>query len=481
MIPFATRLAALVKESPSAPAVTDAGGTLSRNDLDRRSNQWARALEARGVRQGDIVSICLPSDARFLVAAWAVWKVGATPQPLSQRVVPHELREIVALTAPALLIGTPPEGVDVPVWDLTGAEGLSDDPVPPQVAPSWKAPTSGGSTGRPKVILSTTPADAEPLQQLGALLRVREGDVLLAPAPLHHNGPFLAASLTTLRGGHVVLMERFDPDRALSLVEQHRVGWIYGVPTIMSRIAKLPASVTAAADLSSVHTLFHMAAPCAPWLKHWWIDRLGAEAVWELYAGTEVQAITVIGGAEWLERPGSVGRALVGEVSVLDAEGRPVPPGEVGEIYLRSSTGEPTYRYLGGTAKCRDGWESLGDVGHLDADGYLYLSDRAADMVLVGGVNVYPAEIEAALDAHPAVATSCVVGLPHEDLGNVLHAVIQVTGELEDEEILAFLAERLAPHKRPRSLSRSDVPLRDEAGKVRRSAVRAACLEGVPA
>ncbi len=471
MTPFATRLAALVAEDPAAPAVTDATGTLTRVDLDRRSNRWARALEARGVREGDIVSICLPSDARFLVAAWAVWKVGATPQPLSSRLVPHELHEILALTQPTFVFDT----------DLDGWDDFSDAPVAPRVAPSWKAPTSGGSTGRPKVILSTSPADADSLEQLAAVLRVRERDVLLTPAPLHHNGPFLSASLTLLRGGHVVLMERFDPEHALALIEHHRVGWVYAVPTIMSRIAKLPVQVTAAADLTSVHTLFHMAAPCAPWLKHWWIDRLGADAVWELYAGTEVQAITVISGTDWLQRPGSVGRPLIGEIAILDEAGAPLPTGEIGEVFLRPSNGLPTYRYLGGTAKAVDGWESLGDLGHLDADGYLYLSDRAADMVLVGGINVYPAEVEAALDAHPAVASSCVVGLPDEDLGNRLHAVIQLTADLDDADLLAFLADRLAPHKRPRTLSRSDVPLRDDAGKVRRSAVRAACLEGVPA
>ncbi len=167
MTPFATRLQALVRADAAAPAVTDRTGTLSRADLDRRSNQWARALLLRGVDEGDIVSICLPSDARFLVAAWAVWKVGATPQPLSARLVPNELREILALTRPALVLGTPPTDVSADTWDLTGADDLSDAPLPPRTAPCWKAPTSGGSTGRPKVILSTSPADAEPLEQLG--------------------------------------------------------------------------------------------------------------------------------------------------------------------------------------------------------------------------------------------------------------------------------------------------------------------------
>lgn len=474
MTPFAVTLAALAERAPDAPAVTDSSRTLSRRELDLQSNSWARALLRQGVQEGDIVSICLPSDATMLVAAWAVWKVGATPQPLSSRIVAHELREIIELTRPALLIGQAPEGIEVPAW--VPADEDSDEPVPTRVSPSWKAPTSGGSSGRPKVILSTTAAHTEPLVALAGLLRISEHDTALIPAPLQHNGPFLSAALTVLSGGHVVVMTRFDPLDALELVTRHRASFVYAVPTIMSRIAKHPEA--AAADLSSVHTLFHMAAPCPTWLKHWWIDKIGPAAVMELYAGTEVQAITVIDGTEWLERPGSVGRAVLGEVSVQREDGSPTAAGEVGEVFLRSPNG-PTYRYLGGTARVRgDGWESLGDLGHLDADGYLFLSDRSADMVLVGGVNVYPAEVEAALDAHPAVVSNCVVGLPDDDLGNRLHAVVQLAADVEDAELLAFLAERLAPHKRPRSFSRSADPLRDDAGKVRRSAVRAALLEG---
>lgn len=473
--PFAASLARLVAQRPDAPAVTDASGSLSRADLDRESNRWARAMADRGVTEGDIVSIVLPSDRRFVVAAWAAWKLGATPQPLSSRIAPQELRDIVEVTGARLVVGTPPAGVPAPTWDLTDADAYDDGPLPLAVAPSWKAPTSGGSTGRPKVIVSTTPALTEPLLALAALLRLSEDDVALAPAPLHHNGPFLCTTLALLSGAHVVLMERFEPVRMLELVTEHRVTWVYAVPTIMSRVAKAPAGALEAADLSTVRTLWHMAAPCAEWLKRWWIDRLGPDAVWELYAGTEVQAITVISGSEWLEHPGSVGRTVVGEMRVLDPDGAPCPPGVVGEIFLRSTSG-PTYRYLGGEAKVRDGWESLGDLGWADADGYLYLSDRVTDMVLVGGVNVYPAEIEAALDAHPGVLSSCVVGLPDDDLGNTLHAVVQTVGGVTDEELAAFLQPRLAPHKRPRTFEHVDEPLRDDAGKVRRSAVRAARL-----
>ncbi len=471
---FAAALRDLARTDPAAPAVTDDHGTLTRADLNATSDAWARAMLDRGVHCGDIVSICLPSDRSFLTAAVAAWKVGAIPQPLSTKIAPAELQEIVALSRPALLVGD--AGIDVPAWNPLDEDLPRAEPLPDATSPSWKAPTSGGSTGRPKVILTTSPSELERVAPLAEALRIGASEVALIPAPLHHNAPFLGATMTLLQGGHVVLMRRFDPTRTLDLVAQHSVTWVYAVPTIMSRIAKLPADALDAADLSTVRTLFHMAAPCPPWLKQWWIDRVGGDAVWELYAGTEAQAVTLISGTEWLDHPGSVGRVVMGEMVVLDENGDRVGPGQIGEIFMRSGTPEPTYRYLGGTARQRDGWESLGDMGWMDADGYLYLSDRKTDMVLVGGVNVYPAEVESALDAHPSVISSCVVGLPDDDAGNCLHAVVQLSAPVSDAELSAFLADRLAPHKRPRTFERVDEPLRDEAGKVRRSAVREARL-----
>jgi bile acid-coenzyme A ligase len=474
---FAEALRWLTEEAPAAAIVTDAAGTMSRLELDTLSNQWARALAEKGVREGDLVSICLPSDRRFIVASWAVWKLGATPQPLSSRIVPAELEAILEVSSPSVVIAESALTDAVACWDTTGAGALSVDPLPTKISPSWKAPTSGGSTGRPKVILATSPATVEPLLELAKLFRIRRGEVLLTPAPLCHNAPFLTTTLAVLSGGHAVVMPRFDAATTVRLIEKHQVGWLYAVPTIMNRIAKLPADVLDAADLSSVRTMFHMAAPCAEWLKRWWIDRLGAEAVWELYAGTEVQAITMIDGVEWLTRPGSVGKTVVGRIQILDEDGQPASEGVAGEIFMRPANDAPTYRYLGATARAVNGWESLGDLGWMDSDGYLYLSDRMADMVLVGGINVYPAEVEAAVEAHPLVESCCVIGLPDDDLGSRLHAVVHVSADVADDELAMFVAERLAPHKRPRSYERSDVPLRDDAGKMRRSAVRESRLD----
>ena len=222
----------------------------------------------------------------------------------------------------------------------------------------------------------------------------------------------------------------------------------------------------------SVHTFWPLT------LKEAWIELVGAETVWELYGGTELQALTSISGTEWIGHRGSVGRVVAGEMAVLDDDGKPCPPGVVGEIYMRPKPGNaPTYRYVGSTAKSREGWDSLGDLGWFDEDGYLYLADRRVDMFTLGGRNVYPAEIENALSEHPAVLSCLVVGIPHEDSGQVPHALIHTDDrDLDEAAVRAFVAERLADYKVPRSVEFVDTPLRDDAGKARRTAVRDAVI-----
>jgi bile acid-coenzyme A ligase len=247
---------------------------------------------------------------------------------------------------------------------------------------------------------------------------------------------------------------------------------------MMLRIWRLPEEERLARDVSSLDGILHLGAPCPPWLKHAWIDWLGPERVWELYAGTEAQGVTIISGQEWLDHPGSVGQVREGSMKICDADGNELPAGEVGELWMRIDTDRPSsYRYIGAEARSRDGWESLGDLGSIDADGYLHLSDRMADMILSGGSNVYPAEVEAALDEHPAVSSCAVIGLPDEDMGNLVHAIVHLgvadgAAEPTDAELREFLAERLVGYKIPRTFERVDQPVRDDAGKVRRSALR---------
>jgi bile acid-coenzyme A ligase len=278
-----------------------------------------------------------------------------------------------------------------------------------------------------------------------------------------------------LSGSTVVLLERFDAEATLAAIEEHRADVVYLVPTMMKRILRLPDEVRLRYDLSSLRVVWHLAEPCPQWLKQAWIDWLGPERIVELYAGTEGQAITTIIGTEWLEHRGSVGRVVTGEIKICDENGNELPAGEQGEVWLRASHRDtPTYQYLGAEAKRLDGgWESLGDMGWFDVDGYLYLGDRLADMILTGGSNVYPAEVESALQEHPAVKSVVVIGLPDEDRGNSVHAIVEADpAQVSVSELLEFAAERLAKYKLPRTVEYVDTPLRDEAGKVRRSTLR---------
>jgi bile acid-coenzyme A ligase len=249
---------------------------------------------------------------------------------------------------------------------------------------------------------------------------------------------------------------------------------MYLVPTMMSRIWRLPDEVKARYDVSSLRMVWHLAAPCPPWLKEAWMGWLGPDVIMELYGGTEGQAVTIITGREWLEHRGSVGKVAFGQMQVFGAEGQPLPAGETGEIYMRRPEGSPpSYHYRGATARTLPGgWESLGDIGWFDADGYLYLADRRTDMILVGGSNVYPAEIEAALDEHPLVASSAVVGLPDEEMGSRLHAIVQPRPGLSEEALREHLRPLLVGYKQPRTYEFVEANIRDDAGKVRRTQLR---------
>ena len=472
---FLSVLRQLAEADPGRPALTHADQTLTRAEFTERVERLAALFADRGVGEGSAVTIGLPNSIGFVESMFAAWAVGAVPQPISHRLPPPERSAIVDLADPALVVGVPEsESAARPALASVPPQ-LPAGSFTPAVSPVLRLIASGGSTGRPKLIAATAPALFESVSGLGALTRMRPGGCVLIPGPLSHNGPFLSATGGMVLGNHVVLMSRFDPAETLRLIEQHEVNWLLLAPTMMVRIWRLPEAVRLAADVSSLEVAFHMAAPCPAWLKQAWIDWLGPQKVLELYGGTELQAMTVITGTEWLDHRGSVGRPVIGEIQIRDFDGRPVPAGEEGEIWMRRGPGAPPpYRYIGATARSApDGWESLGDIGHLDADGYVYVTDRLADMILVGGANVYPAEIEAALDEHPAVQSCCVIGLPDDDLGNIPYAIVELSGPVSDQDLTAHLRQRLAPYKLPRVIERVTGPLRDDAGKFRRSALRA--------
>ena len=491
-VSFAKRLGDLAALDPDRPALTVGTRSLSRLELDRASNRFARGLAERGVGKGDLVTIALPNSIEWFVATAACWKLGAIPQPVSSRLPGPELAAVVELADPPVVIGADParlpgheclarEDVAAAIAGtlacLVGAPDLApsplDDPLPDVVSDAWKAPTSGGSTGRPKLIVSGDPSlvdlEAGPPLQLGA------DGALVMPGPLYHNGPLVWSCHALLWGNHVVVLERFDAEGTLAAIAAHRAHVVYLVPTMMKRILRLPDDVRLGFDLSSLQVVWHLAEPCPAWLKEQWIDWLGPEKIYELYGGTEGQLATVITGVEWLAHRGSVGRPTTGSVKVCDADGNELPAGEQGELWLKSAREKPAYRYVGADARSMaGGWESLGDIGWVDEDGYVYLGDRLSDMILTGGANVYPAEIEAALNEHPLVRSCAVIGLPDDDLGNVVHAIVEADPNLVSaDDLRAHLADRLVRYKVPRTFELVDVPLRDDAGKVRRAALRA--------
>jgi bile acid-coenzyme A ligase len=466
-------LSVLAGRDPDRPALVNGERSITRGELERRSNRRARGFAALGVGVGDFVCIALPNGVEFVESVFATWKLGAVPQPISWHLPAAERAAILELARPALVVGGEPrDGPGVPRgWEPDGA--LSDAPLPERVSPHRKVMTSGGSTGRPKLIVDTSPARIDP--DLSAYT-LAPGTRVLIPGPLYHAAPFISCFSTIMVGGFAVLMSRFDPEEALRLIEAHRVQFVTFVPTMLHRIWRLGPECRARHDLSSLERVGSGGAKCPAWLMRAWIDWMGAEKMIDAYGASEGIVRTVITGPEWLEHEGSVGRPLEGwKVRVLDADGRDLPPGEVGEVYVLPPGGQgSTYFYIGEARArvSRDGWETLGDLGYLDADGYLYLVDRRTDLIVTGGANVYPAEVEAALDAHPAVRSCAVIGLPDDDLGARVHAIVQRDGAVDAEGLRAHLRERIDRYKIPRSFEFVEEPLRDDAGKLRRWQLR---------
>jgi bile acid-coenzyme A ligase len=472
--PIVTAIRRFAELRPDEVVIIDHEGSVTRRELESRTNRLARAYAALGVTQDDFITIGLPNGIPFLENVIAAWKLGATPQPVSFRLPERELASIIAVAGSTLVVGLDARGVvpSVPAGYQPDSS-LSDEPLPVLVSKAWKAPTSGGSTGTPKVIVSSAPAVIDALVPLMPLLKMTPGGVKLTAAPLSHNIGIMFTAGPLMTGGTVVVAPKFDAAATLELIDRYHVDWTCLVPTMLHRIAKLPDEVRARYDLSSLGAIATGGAMTPAWLKEFWVDWLGGDRLLEFYSATESQAIVTADGNEWMSHPGTVGTVKVGELEVRDPEGTVVADGTVGELWMRRGPGAPpAYLYRGADAKAdAAGWETVGDMGRME-DGYLYLSDRKVDMVTVGGYNVYPAEVEGALEEHPLVLSCCVFGIPDEDFGSVLHAVVQTSGEVSDDELLAHLRERIVSYKLPRSFERATTPIRDDAGKVRRSILR---------
>jgi bile acid-coenzyme A ligase len=451
------------------PALTVDEHTLTFRELDLMTERAGHALLRLGVRVGDRVTLALPNSVEFIVAAIAILKVGASIAPVSHRLPLIERQAIIDLARPSLVIGVDP--AEHPgqrcVRQLEIGAGEDVARLPTAVSDTWKVTTSGGTSGRPKLIITTTPALVD-LEAKPDYLLPKRG-VVLIPGPLYHTAPFTQSLLALFHGTHVIIESRFDAQLTMELLERHKVNFVLLVPTMMNRIWKLPAAQRDR-DLSALTTVFHMAARCPMWLKQAWIDWLGPERIFELYGASDSPANAIISGSEWLAHPGSVGRPALGEMCIRDPDGRTLQPHQLGEIWMRPPAGVPSRALVvGAETASQDGWTTVGDLGWMDEDGYLYIADRRSDMIVTGGENVFAAEVEAALDRHEGVLSSAVVGLPDDDLGQRVHAVVEVADGVTEEHLRRHMAEHLARYKTPRSYELTNWPLRDDAGKIRKS------------
>ena len=465
-----TRLADL---APERVVVTGADGVLTARDLDRRSNAFARAFVDLGVRRDDLVTVALPSSVEAVVVCCAVWKAGATPQPVTADADEAELAAVVRLARPALVVGRTADGSDAPVTCLPRGwvppPGTGDGPLADVWSRSWKAPTSSGSTGSPKVVVAAAPALVDPSRPAAPFLPL--DGVQLVVAPITGSAAFTYAFRGLVTGHALVLLPtpdlgaRPDPRAVLAALVGHRVTWVQLSPAVLGDLVRLPRAERDAADLSTLRTVLHLGARCDEEVKREAIAWLGGPRVIEVYAGSESQGLTVIDGQEWLAHPGSVGRGAGGtQLRVRRPDGSPAAPGEVGVVWLRRP-GAATYSYLGAVSR-RDaaGWDTLGDLGRLDHDGYLHVLDRTGSTVVRGERVVACAEIEHLLERHPAVSGAAV----RVTARGGLIATVDVTGTSVTREELLRWCVATDVDLAPTMLHLVDEAVRSTAGKVRR-------------
>jgi len=457
--------------------------TLTRAQLRQQSNALAGLLIDQGVAVGDLVPIILPTSVDFLVATTAIYKAGGSPMPVSHRLPESECQRLLELAKPKVVFAQRDWGFPS-VYMTTAASAETQGAAAEQAAAHRvasdpiKALCSGGSTGKPKLILTrgpfTVPLGENPI---GLALRFEASDLKYSPGPLYHNGPFWFSLNMLLSGGGILLNERFDAHRCLELIEQQRPTVLNLVPTMMQRMLHDP--LWHHVDWSSVRIVWHLAAPCPAWAKEGFIDALGGEKILELWAATESTGMTALDGNEWLTHRGSVGKSVATDILIVDEARRPLPPGEIGEIFTRFAGQAANYHYLGADPleTVQDGYASVGDLGWLDDEGYLYLADRRTDLIISGGANIYPAEVESVISQHPAVRDVAVIGLKDPDLGRRVHAIVELYDKSEAvsaDDLRRLCETQLVRYKVPRNIEFVPALPRNEAGKITRSALRAA-------
>jgi bile acid-coenzyme A ligase len=441
-------------------------------ELDRRSDQLAGALRERGLGLGDRLGMALPNTPQLVLSTFAAWKLGAVPVPMRWDLPEWERGRLKEVVAARVQLGEE----DV-AW-IDGTVSRDVPALPDVVSPKMNGICSSGSTGLPKVILANKPGNFDPGYAVpfatawGTEVPLPQHVIVLGPM-YHVNG--FHGHFSLLAGDRLFVMEKFDAARVVDVIERHRISTFNCTPTMLKRIADLPDIDER--DLSSIEWFNQGGAPMPPYLVHRWAKLIGPEKVTMAYGMSEALGITTIRGDEYMTHEGSVGRPYRGtEVRILGPDGRDLPAGEVGDIYMRSDAyGGSTY--LGEAPQLPttdDGFCTVGDVGYLDEEGYLYLVDRRVDLIISGGANVFPAEVEIALMDHPKVADVVVIGLKDAEWGRRVHAIIEPTDAADPptfEEVRSYTKQRLATYKAPKSIEIVDAIPRSAATKVNRGAL----------
>ena len=491
---------------PDHPAMIMAGSgqTVTFAEMDAYANRFAQLLRARGLKRGDHFAVLMENNVHYLQVVWGSQRAGTMMVPISTRLTAPEICYILKDAGAKVLLtstryaeaieGIRDECADLPLLIVDG-EGEEDyeaalaaqpaEPIADQ-APGQYMLYSSGTTGRPKGVKPAPPEDdvilaTNPLMGLavmGAGMPADGSMVYLSPAPLYHAAPIGWCTTAQRLGGTVVVMEKFDPEHALETIEKYKITDSQWVPTHFVRMLKLDPEVRTRYDLSSHQRALHAAAPCPVPIKREMIEWWGP-IINEYYAGSEGVGMTLIKAEDWLTHPGSVGKAIHGTLHVCDAEGEEVPAGQDGLLYFENDL-IPTYH--NDPEKTREamhpkGWMTLGDIGHLDADGFLYLTDRKSHMIISGGVNIYPQEIENLLVTHDKVMDAAVIGAPCPDFGEKVVAVVQPidmadAGDALEAELRDFLAPSLSKIKMPKLFDfRAQLP-REANGKLYKRELR---------
>ena len=484
---------------------------VSNEQIQREAHRFARLLDAAGVGRSDAVALLLPNVPEFLYCHRGIGWSGRTCVPVNRNLASADVAYVTQNSGARVLVAHVDyreaaqaaaaeagldrshcfaAGGDIPGFrQLEEMNAFSDAALDAPLAGSLMLYTSG-TTGTPKGVSSQGLQDtgsAPPglasrlsMEMLAMFLRGEAPGAHLVAGPLYHAAPLSYCEGAALLGATIVLMERWDAEEFLQLVATHRVKTTFLVPTHFVRLRKLPDAVRLRHDTRSLRLVFHGAAPVSREIKHWMIDWLGP-VLFEFYGGSEGAGSTAIASEDWLRHPGSVGRATPGcEIRILDEHGEPCAPGVEGNVYFRSSLQRFAYRGDPGktAAAYRGELSTLGDVGYLDAQGYLYLCDRRTDLVISGGVNIYPAQVEGVLLAHPGVRDCCVVGLQDPEWGERLLAVVVPTDDgatdvaMAGDSLRAYCRERLGAHQVPREFAFVPALPRSEAGKLLRREVR---------